>query len=95
MATHSSILAWKIPWTEEPGTLQSMGVQKVGHNCATEHKQRGGLGFFCWWWFLVLFSMFLEKHGRRMGREESMSGFPISSSTLIGAIKRRSQRSTS
>ena len=32
MATHSSILAWKIPWTEEPGRLQSMGSQKVGHN---------------------------------------------------------------
>ena len=32
MAAHSSILAWKIPWTEEPGGLQSMGLQKVGHN---------------------------------------------------------------
>ena len=31
MATHSSILAWRIPWTEEPGGLQSMGSQKVGH----------------------------------------------------------------
>ena len=32
MATHSSILAWKIAWTEEPGGLQSMGSQRVGHN---------------------------------------------------------------
>ena len=32
MATHSSILAWKIPWTEEAGRLQSMGSQRVGHN---------------------------------------------------------------
>ena len=31
MATHSSILAWKIPWTEEPGRLQSMGSQRVRH----------------------------------------------------------------
>ena len=31
MAAHSSILAWKIPWTEEPGRLQSMGSQRVGH----------------------------------------------------------------
>ena len=31
-ATHSSILAWKIPWTEEPGGLQSMGSQRVGHD---------------------------------------------------------------
>ena len=30
MATHSNILAWKIPWTEEPGRLQSMGLQRVG-----------------------------------------------------------------
>ena len=32
MATHSSILAWRLPWTEEPGGLQSMGSQRVGHN---------------------------------------------------------------
>ena len=32
MATHSSILAWKIPWAEEPGGLQSMGLQRVGHS---------------------------------------------------------------
>ena len=32
MAPHSSTLAWKIPWTEEPGRLQSMGSQRVGHN---------------------------------------------------------------
>ena len=35
MATHSSILTWKIPWTEEPGELQSMGSQRVGHDWAT------------------------------------------------------------
>ena len=32
MATHSSILAWKIPWTEEPGRLQSMGLQRTDHD---------------------------------------------------------------
>ena len=32
MATHSSTLAWKIPWVEEPGGLQSMGYQRVGHD---------------------------------------------------------------
>ena len=32
VATHSSILAWKIPWTEEPGRLQSMGLQRDGHD---------------------------------------------------------------
>ena len=35
MATHSSVLAWKIPWTEEPGGLQSMGSQRVGHDRVT------------------------------------------------------------
>ena len=35
MATHSSTLAWKISWTEEPGRLQSMGSQRVIHDCTT------------------------------------------------------------
>ena len=35
MATHSSIPAWRIPWTEEPGGLQSMGSQSLGHNRGT------------------------------------------------------------
>ena len=38
MATHSSILAWRIPWTEEPGGLQSMGLQRVGHNWALTYR---------------------------------------------------------
>ena len=37
MATHSSILIWEIPWTEEPGGLQSMGLQRVGHDWAQDH----------------------------------------------------------
>ena len=40
MATHSSILAWRIPWTEEPGRLQSIGSQKVGHDLVTEQHSR-------------------------------------------------------
>ena len=36
MATHSSILAWRIPWTEEPGALLSIESQRVGHNRATD-----------------------------------------------------------
>ena len=39
MATHSSILAWKVPWTEEPGGLQSMGMQSVGYNLVTEQQR--------------------------------------------------------
>ena len=38
MATHSSILAWKIPWTEEPGRLQPIGLQRVKHCLATEKQ---------------------------------------------------------
>ena len=37
MATQSSTGAWEIPWTEEPGWLESMGLQRVRHNLATEH----------------------------------------------------------
>ena len=37
MATHSSILAWKMPWTEKPGKLQSMGSQRAGHDLAHTH----------------------------------------------------------
>ena len=38
IATHSSILAWEITWTEEPGGLQSMGLQRLGHDRATKHS---------------------------------------------------------
>ena len=40
MAVYSSILAWKILWTEEPGGLPSMGSQRVGNNLATEHAKK-------------------------------------------------------
>ena len=51
MGTHSSILAWKIPWTEEPGGLQSMGFQRVGHDWATEHTH--SLYLFCSLYLLI------------------------------------------
>ena len=38
VATHSSILAWKIPWTEEPGGLPSMGLQRVRHACTHQEN---------------------------------------------------------
>ena len=50
MATHSSILAWKILWTEEPGGLQSMGSQKVRHNSYTQHMHTHNcMGYLCFW----------------------------------------------
>ena len=39
MKTYSSILAWEIPWTEEPGQLQSMRSQRIRHDWVTEHKE--------------------------------------------------------
>ena len=47
IVTHSSILAWKIPWTEEPGRLQSMGSQRVGHNWVNS-LSLSFLCFQCW-----------------------------------------------
>ena len=51
MATHCSILAWEISWTEEPSGLQSTGLQRVGHNLATK-QQYLVLGVF---WLLTDF----------------------------------------
>ena len=45
MAPHSNPLAWKMPWMEEPGVLQSMGLQRVRHDLATEQQQEFGLQF--------------------------------------------------
>ena len=48
-ATHSSILAQRIPWPEEPGRLQSMGLQRVGHNWATKHIRVQKTGLIADW----------------------------------------------
>ena len=40
MATHSCILAWEIPWTEEPGGLQFMGLQRVGNNLVSKQQKK-------------------------------------------------------
>ena len=47
MATHSSILAWRIPWTEEPRGLQSMGFQRVGHDWVTNTTLLKTYQYFC------------------------------------------------
>jgi len=49
METHSSITAWKIPWTEEPGKLQSMGSRRVGHDWATSLFFQGASVFLISW----------------------------------------------
>ena len=48
MTTHSSILAWRIPWTERPGGLQFIGLQTVGHDRATKHSTSQSIAYsFC------------------------------------------------
>ena len=71
MATHSSILAWRIPWAEEPEGLQSMELKRVGHDWATEHSTRpdpadrhpssflGGQSL--WLWHLFLHGNFISR----------------------------------
>ena len=54
MATHSSILAWRIWWTEEPGVLQSMGLQRVGHNWTTNTHIYTKKKSFVFIWYLNL-----------------------------------------
>ena len=60
MATHSNILAWKIPWTEEPGRLQFMGSQKVRHDWATNTHFLKGLGLTSLFSMLSLFKTCLH-----------------------------------
>ena len=58
MATHSSILAWEIPWTEEPGSLQSKGSQRVGHDFTTEHTAQEFLYNYLWYYVCCLLKIF-------------------------------------
>ena len=67
MATHSSALAWKIPWTEEPGRLQSMGSQRVGHDWATSIS-----------FFLSFFPVLNQGPDRENQRCCSPPGWPLS-----------------
>ena len=49
LTAHSSILAWRIPWTEEPGGLQSIGLHRVGHDCSdSAHMHRRWVRAQCW-----------------------------------------------
>ena len=82
MATHSSILAWRIPWTEEPGGLQSIGLQRVGHDLVTKQQQVHPLGG---WiviqnqnWQFSKFSFFFSLGGRKRQRNrEQMSEIDV------------------
>ena len=71
MATHSSTLAWKIPWTEEPGRLQSMGSQTVGHNWVTNT-------------YLLWFSSEQFEKGKRLCRTFFFFFFLIAKAMAMG-----------
>ena len=60
MATHSNILAWEIQWTEEPGRLQSMGLQRVRHQAQSDQAQMLQS--------LMLFMIFYEEMGTSINR---------------------------
>ena len=53
-ATHSSILAWRIPWTEEPGRLQSVGSQRAGHDWVTKTHTCNYFKILSTWWIFSL-----------------------------------------
>ena len=57
MATHLSILARKIPWTEDPGGLQSIGLQRVGHDLVTEHTH-----IFVYIWIYIYIYIYTHTH---------------------------------
>ena len=74
MATHSSILDWKIPWTEEPGGLQSTGLQRVGHNWSD------------WTHTMDVLGCFICPASRR--RQGSPADWHIGSGQLLGTAPR-------
>ena len=71
MVTHSSILAWRIPWTEEPGGLTSMGSQRVGDDCVTEHAYT-----FIIFYGQFLFFIFLSLLKRTFAFHEVLKRYP-------------------
>ena len=82
MATHSSILVWRIPWTEESGQLQSMGFQRVGHGWATNthFQQRNVFGNYL---LKLLYCLSRSIWRRRNGGEEKWSDLPTKQRALM------------
>ena len=73
MATHSSVLAWEIPWTEEPGGLQTMGWQRVEYNLATEQQ----VSFWPPQWLSTeRIHAQCRRHGRSLGFDPSVEKIP-------------------
>ena len=67
IATHSSILAWEIPWTEKPGRVQSMGSQRVGHDWATNIHTSHRHYIKKWRWLCTTKTLFTNTRGSQIG----------------------------
>ena len=88
MAPHSSILAWRIPWTEEPGGLQSLGSQRVGHHLAPkQQQQRNSPGMCC---VRVCVCVLVDKWAWSAGQEnpEQVKAWPPCSPPGPGSLLR-------
>ena len=73
IVTHSNILAWEVPWTEEPGRLQSMGSQRVGHDWAYTHNNYSWAQLLKWWTMCT--------------RTQLGAGWPVSPSSVLTALE--------
>ena len=90
MATHSRILAWEIPWTKEPGRLQSMGSQRVGHDSPNNQEQVGTRTPIQIWGALIFLTLKGSLQKRLRGRidldQESATYSPWTKSHLRPAF---------
>ena len=77
MAIHSSNIAWKIPWTEEPGRLQSMGLQRVGHNSGFTQGGTSGVTV------VENLSAKQEMQVQSLGQEDPLEKGPATHSTML------------
>ena len=99
MATHSSILAWKIPWKEEPSGLQSIVSQRVGHDWAHTHKEfwkaLNKSGTFYWKSIdhLCLLNRFISKH-KTLVKRLLQQDFYVPESESLPRTNRRFQNQT-
>ena len=91
MAIHSSILAWKVTWTEEPGGLQSMGSQRVGHDGA--HTDNDGIGcIWCPGWQEAGGRLCRRCLGREAGGQRGWSRRDASPTICRAAVRRCKER---
>ena len=89
LATRSSVLAWRIPWTEEPGGLQSTGSQRVGHDGSDLHARTHGL--CCWRICVVCLALELVGPWLVLGFSVGMEAFGESEIQYLDAISKTTE----